>query len=476
MIKIYRSLITLIIFFVMILTSIVGYAHNVESTVNDTNASLVLLNTEITIPDDYASIQQGIDNAKPGDTILVRTGIYKENLIINKTGLTLAGVDKYNTILDGSKASGQGIVIKADNVVIKNFTITNYKDQGREEIYCYDQSAIEIHKANTTIHNNRIIENGVGIELYINAFNTTITSNEMIHDGMLIGNYLDSWDFPNITPKCFDHTIEDNTVNGKPLYYYKNQQDFTVPTDAGQITMLNCTNFTIKNTYMNNNDFSMLLAFCYDSLIENNTITDTTGENLFFACENLTIQNNKFVDNFKAICLEYKSKNNIVRFNDISESYVAISLFNNASNNLIYQNKIYNNSGPMAAGIEVVSYHGGTQLNNNISKNQIYNNPIGIKFRGNTTNTAVYKNNITNNKMGIYLEASADNNHIISNNFRKNTIHAFFNGCSTNNWDNNYWNRPRVLPKAIFGFKPVSNIKIPYMNFDKNPALTPYEI
>jgi len=471
MMKAYRSIIAIMIFFAMILTSIVGFAQNIESTNN-----LVLLNADIIVPDDYPSIQHGIDNANPGDTIIVRTGIYKEHLIINKTGLTLAGVDKYNTILDGCKTSGQGIVITAENVVIKNLTITNFKDYGRDELFSYDQSGIEIHKANVTIHNNRFIENGLGIELYVNAFNTTITDNEMINDGILIGNYMNSWDFPNITPECFLHTIEDNTINGKPLYYFKDQQDFTVPTDAGQITMLNCTNFTIKNTYMNNNDFPIILAFCNNSVIENNTITDTTGENLFFACENITIQNNKMVGTFKAICLEYKSKNNIVRFNDISESYIGVSLFNNASNNLIYQNKLYNNSGPMAAGIEIVSYHGGTQLNNNISKNQIYNHPIGIKFRGNTTNTTVYQNNITNNKYGMYLELSADTNHIICNNFRKNTIHAFFNGCSTNIWENNYWNRPRVLPKAIFGFKTFGKIKIPYMNFDKDPALKPYEI
>ena len=473
MTKINRKLITIMIFFTLILTSIVVYANKIESTGN-----LVLLDSDIIIPDDYDSIQQGVDNAKPGDIITVRSGIYKENLIINKTGLTIQGVDKYTTILDGSKTVGQGIVILAENIVIKDLTISNFKDNSLEEIFSYDQSGVELRGANATIHNNRFINNGVGIELYTNALNTTITQNTMINDGLLIGNYYyrDSQTFPNITPECFLHTIEDNTINGKPLYYYKNQQDFTVPTDAGQITMVNCSNFTIKNIYMSNNDFSILLAFCHDSLIEENTIRDTTGENLLFACENITIQNNTMVNTFKAICLEYKSKNNILRNNDISDSYVGISLFNNASNNLIYQNKLYNNSGPMAAGIEIVSYHGGTQLDNNISENQIFNNPVGIKFRQNTTNTTVYHNNITNNKYGMYLELSADDNNIICNNFRKNTIHALFNGCSKNNWNNNFWNRPRILPKAIFGLKTFGKIKIPYMNFDKNPALKPYDI
>ena len=144
MMKAYRSIIAIMIFFAMILTSIVGYAHNIKSTENDVNTNLVLLNNNIIIPDDYPSIQQGIDNAKPGDTIIVRTGIYKEHLIINKTGLTLAGVDKYNTILDGCKTLGQGIVIKVENVVIKNLTITNFKDCSRDGMYSYSMMHINL--------------------------------------------------------------------------------------------------------------------------------------------------------------------------------------------------------------------------------------------------------------------------------------------------------------------------------------------
>ena len=466
-----KKLVITTIIFALILSSTAISSCNVDLKEKHTMMSLDLLDFDIVIPNDFPTIQEGVDHADSGNVILVREGIYKEHLFINKTSLTIIGADKYNTILDGCKTNGQGIVVRSENVVIKNLTITNFKDGSRDEIFSYDHAGVELQKANATIENNRFIDNGVGIELFDTALNTTIINNEMINDGLLIGNYYQSSDFPNLTPLCFVHNINNNTVNGKPLYYFKDQKDFTVPTDAGQITMVNCTNFTIKNIHMSNNDFSILLAFCYDSLIENITITHTSGESLLFACENITIQNNIIVDTFKAICLEYKSKNNIVRNNDISKNYVGISLFNNASNNLIYNNKVYSNRGPMSAGIEIVSYHGGTQQENNISKNEIYNNPIGIRFRENTTNTTVYLNNITDNMFGMFMELFSDNNNIIYNNFRKNIIQAFFNGCSENNWENNYWNRPRFLPKAIFGFKPVGKMEIPYVNFDKNPAL-----
>lgn len=427
----------------------------------------------ITIPDDFSTIQEGINNAESGDVIFIKSGIYKENLIINMSNLVLQGQHKYNSILDGDKTSGDGIIILSENVTIKNFTIRNYKDSSKDEIYSWDQAGIELHKANSVIQNNRFIDNGVGIELCSNAFNTTIKNNEMINDGLLIGNYFYSTDgFPKITSKSFKHKIENNTINGKPLYYYKNQNDFTVPTNAGQITMLNCSNFTIKNTYMNNNDFSMIIAYCHDAVIENNSITDTNGETLLYASENITIQNNIFYDTFKAICLEYKSKNNIIRYNDISNNYVGISLFNNASNNTIYQNKVYGNHCQMAAGIEIVSYHGGTQRDNIIKENQIFDNLIGIHFRENTINNTIYNNNITKNKIGIFLQLSSDDNNISKNNFIKNIFQALFKDCSKNNWNNNYWNRPRFLPKIIFGIRLIGIIPVPCLDFDKNPAKT----
>jgi len=470
-----KILIFILVIFLMTSTFIIGYAHKTKTMKNNNSdvADISALGPNIIIPDHYPTIQEGIDNANPGNIIFIRTGIYKEHLIINKTGIILQGEDKYNTILDGGKTEGEGIIIQAEDVTIKKLTIKNFKNHQKDDIYSWNQAGIEIHLPNATITDNRFIENGVGIELYYKAFNTTITNNEMINDGMLLGNYFYSFEFPHLTPSSFLHNIYNNTVNGKPLYYFKNKKDFTVPTGAGQITMVNCSNFIIKNIHMSNNDFSILLAFCYNSLIENNTITDTNGEILLFACENNTIQHNTITNTFKAICLEYKSKNNIIKYNDLSKNYVGISLFNNASNNTIYQNKVYDNYGRMSSGIEIVSYHGGTQQDNNITENQIYNNPVGIRFRENTINNTICHNNITKNKIGIYLEMSSDYNKIINNNFRKNIVQAFFNGCSINTWNNNYWSRPRILPKPIIGFKMVGKIPILWINLDRHPARQP---
>lgn len=48
---------------------------------------------EITVNDnseaDFISIQQAVDSSSPGDTVIVRPGTYRENILINVTWLTV---------------------------------------------------------------------------------------------------------------------------------------------------------------------------------------------------------------------------------------------------------------------------------------------------------------------------------------------------------------------------------------------------
>ena len=48
----------------------------------------------------YTTIQSAIDDANSGDTVFVYSGIYFENVIVNKT-ISLTGEDRNSTIIDG---------------------------------------------------------------------------------------------------------------------------------------------------------------------------------------------------------------------------------------------------------------------------------------------------------------------------------------------------------------------------------------
>ncbi len=87
--------------------------------------------TTIRVPEDHPTIQQAVDAAAPGDLILVGPGIYKEAVDVTTPGLTIRGLDRNATILDGEFTRDNGVrVLGAANVTVQNMTARNYTGNG----------------------------------------------------------------------------------------------------------------------------------------------------------------------------------------------------------------------------------------------------------------------------------------------------------------------------------------------------------
>ncbi len=96
----------------------------------------------------WGSIQKLIDNANEGDTIFLPTGVYNENLIINKS-INLVGLDSQITI-NGTNENNV-LTINADYVNITGVNITN----GKYGIYT--------NHANLVLQNSNLYGNNVDI-------------------------------------------------------------------------------------------------------------------------------------------------------------------------------------------------------------------------------------------------------------------------------------------------------------------------
>lgn len=104
-------------------------------------------------------IQNLIDNANPGDTINIPSGIYYENIIINKS-ISLIGEHRDDTIIDGG-GNGSVVRISADKATVSGFTIQKGGETG-----IYITSNRNIIKGNTIELNNKS-----GICLYASDYN-----------------------------------------------------------------------------------------------------------------------------------------------------------------------------------------------------------------------------------------------------------------------------------------------------------------
>jgi plastocyanin len=77
------------------------------------------------VPRQYPTIQSAVDAADPGDLVLIDRGVYHEEVTVTTPSLTLRGLDRNQTIIDGDFVRGNGVAVLADGVAIENLTARN---------------------------------------------------------------------------------------------------------------------------------------------------------------------------------------------------------------------------------------------------------------------------------------------------------------------------------------------------------------
>jgi parallel beta-helix repeat protein len=290
-----------------------------------------------------------------------------------------------NNITDNniSQNGFNGMNLYSSSNYIAGNNISSNKDNG-----------IYVSGDNNIISNNFFFDNYFGIYLDSTRWNN-ITGNTMVKNGIFIEGFtINRWNTHDIDTS--------NTVNGKSVFYWKNKNSGTIPSDAGQVILANCNNIRIENQELMYGSVGILFGFS-----SNNNITDNN------------ITNNKLC----GIYLYSSNKNLIIGNNVSSNNEYGLSLVVTSQNNVIINNTSSNN----AFGMYISDYSSG----NNISSNIASNNDYGIYLFYNSYNI-VHWNNITDNVYGIYLNQSKGNN-LASNIMIENGI--FINGELLEHWN-----------------------------------------
>ena len=435
----------------------------------------------------YTTIQSAINDAVDDDTVFVYddSSPYYENLEIDKS-INLIGEDRNTTIIDGEN-NDYIVIINTDFVNIKNFYLRG--DYGVYLESSYNQLSFNIMTIENSCIENQIDE----------SHNNFISNNKLIHN-----NYFgedDTDDYVIYLQNSNDNIIYENTV----YTFY----------DSGLIIIGN-NNHISKNTFVNSSYYGY---YYYDMLpieeieiegdynvISNNTIFSGDEEAFIGisvignSCNNLIdgnnisgcskygisipeIQNNMVSNNIIYNCFfgidTEKSNGNTIIENKIFECYTGISIMR-SNENIIMKNEIYECN-------EGIGLYNSNE--NIIIKNEIYECEYGILLESFSKYNNISLNNIHKNIIGLELSGFSKYNMIYNNNFLNNDVNAkFLQWCFINNWNENFWDKPRDFPYPIFGNIRYSlywlglcilifGFLIPtIVKFDWHPASEPYDI
>jgi len=245
---------------------------------------------------------------------------------------------------------------------------------------------------------------------------------------------------------------------------YVNIQGFIIQNSGNHFNdsgiFINSSSCSISFNIIKSNMYGIFLKRSSDINIYENIIINNSMDGLYMALlSDSVINNNTFIANrWNAISLE-NSVNNIFSNNIIIHTeWIGIELFDSSNNNMIFNNFI-------SETLDGCAIHIDRSCFNNVYRNNITNNMFGIILRFSYQN-CFYQNNLKNN---TYYNAAFT---IINRSHRKNI------------WKENFWDRPRLLPKPIIGIRILvlkNSIIIPIpipclFNFDWHPARKPYDI
>ncbi len=150
----------------------------------------------------YLTIQSAVDAANTGDVVSVNDGVYSENVIVKKSGISIIGKNKEKAIIDGKKASSGIKIDQTGNVMVSGLTIRNSGASGTSD------AGVTIYSAKDNIVANMILVNNiVGVSVYAESNNNVISGNEMksnINYGILI--------YSSGNNKIYDNNIKENKI------------------------------------------------------------------------------------------------------------------------------------------------------------------------------------------------------------------------------------------------------------------------
>ncbi len=218
--------------------------------------------------ENYTTIHSAVAIANPFDTVIVRDGIYNENVNVNVAHITIRSDNgSAQCIVQAENSTDHVFDVTADNVIITGFKITGATSGGKAGIHLTNVD-------NCEVLDNMCSYNHHGITIYQHSSNAV--SNNGCFDNTGNGIYL-HW--------CRSNTVSDNNCanntygialigSGNNIVYHNNCSNNC----RGIRLYIDCSNNTITgNTANSNEEHGVYLWNSCDNSIYNNHFNNTNN-------------------------------------------------------------------------------------------------------------------------------------------------------------------------------------------------------
>ncbi len=314
-----------------------------------------------------------------------------------------------NNTLSGNaiRNNKQGITLTAAHNIIYANNITNNSEYGIKLFWSFN-----------TLSENKIANNGCGVSF-----------KDSTHNVFRNNSFSENSHVFYAASSSFQEYIQDvdssNLANGKPIYYWINKQDLTVPTDAGWVALVNCTRIRVENLNLTCGQKISLISTT-NSTVTKNVVAHNQVCIYLDESSNNTIAENTITNSDYGIQLE-GSSNNYVSYNNVTDNNEGIDL-DSSSKNIIHENDITRNNHGIkltASTCNLIACNNLTANVQGIHLNRILvimnsSDPYNSTIIYGCSNNTVSKNNIIDNNCGVWM-SSASNNTFSGNNFINNT-------------------------------------------------------
>ncbi|MDD4650925.1 MAG: NosD domain-containing protein [Methanothrix sp.] len=376
----------------------------------------------------YQNIQQAVNAASNGDTIYLKPGEYKEEVVLNKSLSLMPLIGETGPIVLKGDGLEAGITITADGCSLQGITIQDFsgpaiyiqsnKNTIKENVLKKSNPTILVRGSNeNVIAKNTMTDSQGAVAIWENATNNAVSENDIVGCNVSIvireatknriaGNKISDayWGL------WLDHAegcqIESNDIQSKRYGMWIlnssidtiSQNRVRIRSSAGDITqginIANASEIALVGNEINDATFGIIIASSMNNEIKDNAIMRCTNALYAKDADLLEIKNNSILTTGCGIMMQ-NSSHNSMNSNEIKDGTVGLEMDLSRNDNFS-ENQI---SGITDTAIQISSC-----AESIISSNLIANSSKGIILLDSSENR-LSANDFRNVEWGFYTES-----------------------------------------------------------------------